>query len=147
MKETLRAPLKAAAISMLTVGMLLLVLHPPTLEGAQGLVMMIAGAVALILLTAWATVALMGDGPDEHEFDRMVRRSEALARMPAGDGPPTEFDELVVDAIDGLPPEFQKLLEETPVVVSCHGRERRAYGLYMGDTVARENYPDRILIY
>lgn len=147
MRETLRAPLRAAGISALTVGMLLFILHPPSLSGAQGLMVVIAGAVVLMLLVAWATVALMGEGPDESEFEEIVRRSEALARMPAPDAPPTEFDVLVVDAIDRLPPEFQELLETTPVVVSCNGREHRAYGQYWGDTVARQGYPDRILIY
>jgi predicted Zn-dependent protease with MMP-like domain len=33
------------------------------------------------------------------------------------------------------------------VVVSQHGMENRAYGHYFGDTVARDNYPDRIVLY
>jgi predicted Zn-dependent protease with MMP-like domain len=33
------------------------------------------------------------------------------------------------------------------VVVSHHGRENRAYGHYFGDTVARDDYPDRIVLY
>ncbi len=147
MKETLRAPVKAGVISVLTVGMLSFLLRPPDLSGATGLIVVIAGAVTLALLVAWGTVALMGEGPDEREFEEIVRRSEALARMPAPDAPPTDFDVLVVDAIDRLPREFQELLEVTPVVVSCKGREHRAYGQYMGDTVAREGYPDRILIF
>ena len=32
-------------------------------------------------------------------------------------------------------------------VVSQHGAENRAYGHYFGDTVARDNYPDRIVLY
>jgi predicted Zn-dependent protease with MMP-like domain len=63
------------------------------------------------------------------------------------DDAPTAFDELVVDAIDDLPDEFQEILRHVPVVVSHHGREYRAYGHYMGDTVAREYYPDKIVIY
>ena len=46
-----------------------------------------------------------------------------------------------------LPVEFQRLLHDTPVVVSQHGMENRAYGHYFGDTVARDNYPDRIVLY
>jgi len=147
MKEALRAPLRAAAITAFIVGTLLFFLNPPSLSGAEELLTLIAGATALILLTAWATVALMGDGPDEREFEQIVRRSEAMARMPPQDAPPTAFDVLVVDAIDRLPPDFQKLLEVTPVVVSHRGREHRAYGHYFGDTVAREGYPDKIVIY
>ncbi len=147
MRETFRAPLRAAAITAFTVGTVLFLVNPPSLSGAEDLLTLLAGAAALVLLTAWATVALMGDGPDEREFEQIVRRSEALARMPPPDAPPTEFDVLVVDAIDRLPAEFQKLLEATPVVVSHRGREHRAYGHYYGDTVARDGYPDRILIY
>ena len=32
-------------------------------------------------------------------------------------------------------------------MVSHRGHEHRAYGHYFGDTVARDNYPDRIVIY
>ena len=147
MKDAFQAPLRAAAAAAFAVGTLLFLLNPPSLSGAEDLLTMLAGALALVLLTAWATVALMGDGPDEREFERIVRRSEALARMPPADTPPSEFDALVVEAIDRLPPEFQELLEKTPVVVSHRGREHRAYGHYFGDTVARDNYPDRIVIY
>ena len=45
------------------------------------------------------------------------------------------------------PVEFQRLLHDTPVVVSQRGMENRAYGHYFGDTVARDNYPDRIVLY
>jgi predicted Zn-dependent protease with MMP-like domain len=60
---------------------------------------------------------------------------------------PDEFESLVVDAIDGLPEEFQKLLEDVAVVVSDLGREHHAYGEYFGDGVARANFEDRIVIY
>jgi predicted Zn-dependent protease with MMP-like domain len=58
-----------------------------------------------------------------------------------------QFEALVADAIDALPDEFQKLLENVPVVVSGHGAEAGAYGHYFGDGVARERYEDRIVIY
>ena len=32
-------------------------------------------------------------------------------------------------------------------MISDKGRRHRAYGLYQGDTVARDNYPDRIIIF
>jgi predicted Zn-dependent protease with MMP-like domain len=57
------------------------------------------------------------------------------------------FEALVVDAIDGLPEEFQELLARVAVVVSDRGTEVHAYGQYFGDGVARENYEDRIVIY
>jgi predicted Zn-dependent protease with MMP-like domain len=57
------------------------------------------------------------------------------------------FEALVADAIDALPAQFQRVLESVPVVVSDLGRERRAYGEYFGDGVAREGFEDRIVIY
>jgi predicted Zn-dependent protease with MMP-like domain len=57
------------------------------------------------------------------------------------------FEALVADAIDGLPEEFQRLLETVPIVVSELGTEQQAYGEYFGDGVAREGWEDRIVIY
>ena len=57
------------------------------------------------------------------------------------------FETLVADALDALPDEFQKVLENVAVVVSDLGAEVRAYGQYFGDGVARERYEDRIVIY
>jgi predicted Zn-dependent protease with MMP-like domain len=57
------------------------------------------------------------------------------------------FEALVVDAIDGLPEEFQRVLESVAVVISDHGAEVHAYGQYSGDGVARDRYEDRIVIY
>ena len=58
-----------------------------------------------------------------------------------------EFETLVVDAIDGLPEEFQEVLARVAVVVSDRGNEVHAYGQYFGDGVASERYEDRIVIY
>ena len=57
------------------------------------------------------------------------------------------FETLVADALDALPDEFQKVLENVAVVISDLGAEARAYGQYFGDGVARERYEDRIVIY
>jgi predicted Zn-dependent protease with MMP-like domain len=140
--------MKAGVAAAFIVGTLLFLLNPPSLSGAGGLVSFVVGALALVLLTAWATVALMGrDALSEPEFERVVRRSEELAREPALAAAATEFELLVADAIDNMPEEFQELLERTPVVVSSRGAEHRAYGHYHGDTVARDNFPDRITLY
>jgi predicted Zn-dependent protease with MMP-like domain len=147
MRETIRAPLRAAATSALVVGLLLFLLNPPELSGAEDLLTLLMGALALVLFTAWVTVALMGEGPSEEEIDRLVRRSEMLATLPPAERAPTEFDELVIAAVDDLPEEFQDALRDVPIVVSHLGREHSAYGHYMGDTVARDNYPDRIVVY
>jgi predicted Zn-dependent protease with MMP-like domain len=147
-RDALAAPLKAAAATAFIVGVVLVLLNPPSLSGAGGLAAFVAGGVALVLLTAWATVALIGhDSISEPDFERIVRRSEELAREPALAAQATEFDLLVADAIDSLPADFQELLEDTPVVVSPRGAEHRAYGHYYGDTVARDSYPDRIIVY
>lgn len=147
MRDSLRQPLKAAAAAAFTVGMLLFLLNPPELSGAEDLITLLIGAIALVLFTAWATVVLMGDGPSEPEIERIIQRSETLARLPVPESPPTNFDDLVAEALDELPDEFQDVLKDIPVVVSRRGREEGAYGHYYGDTVARDNYPTRIIIY
>ena len=148
MQEAFRGPVKAALAAAFLVGLVLLFLNPPSLSGAEGMAAVIGGALLLLLVTAWGTVALTGrDGMSEHEFERLVRRSEELAREPALRAEATEFDLLVAEAIDRLPEDFQRLLDTTPVVVSHRGTENRAYGHYFGDTVARDNYPDRIVLY
>ena len=140
--------LRAAAISAFVVGVLLLLLNPPSLSGAGGLAAIVVASLALILVGAWVTVALMGrDSMSEDEVDRLVRRSELLARMPPPEREPTDFDELVAEAIDRLPPEFQELLEETPVVVSRHGAEFRAYGHYYGGSIVHGAHEHRIVLY
>jgi predicted Zn-dependent protease with MMP-like domain len=148
MFDLARAPFKAAGLAAFSVGALLMLIDPPSLSGVPGLAMWVGGGIALTVLTAWAAVALMGEeGPSEEQFDRIVERSEALARLPIPELPPDEFDELVTQAIDDLPAQFRDLLETTPVVISGRGREYHAYGHYIGDTVARDDHPDRIIIY
>src|ERR671914_623883 len=58
-----------------------------------------------------------------------------------------EFEELVRQALDDLPDLLLKALDHVAVVISDKGRRHRAYGLYQGDTMARDNYPDRIIIF
>jgi predicted Zn-dependent protease with MMP-like domain len=147
MRETLGPPLRAAALTALVIGLVVLLLNPPSLGGVDDLVVMVVGAVAIVLVTAWATVALIGREMPEPEFQRLVHRSETLASLPPADREPTEFDELVMEALDDLPERFRELLERTPVIVSSRGHEEGAYGHYIGGTVARDSYPDRIVIY
>ena len=148
MKDTFRGPVAAALAAAFLVGLLLLFLNPPSLSGAGGMGVIVGSALLLLLVTAWGTVALTGrDGMSEPEFERLVRRSEELAREPGLRAGTTEFDLLVAEAIDGLPEDFQRLLDTTPVVVSQRGAENRAYGHYFGDTIARDDYPDRIVLY
>jgi predicted Zn-dependent protease with MMP-like domain len=141
MRETVRGPLKAAAATAFIVGTLLFLLNPPSLSGAEGLMTVILVGGSLMIITAWATVALMGrDAISEPEFERVVARTEELARRPDLAAEATEFELLVADAIDDLPDEFREVLERTPVVVSHRGVEH-------SDTVARDNYPDRIVLF
>src|SRR5919197_1844935 len=111
MRETFGPPLRAAALTAFILGLVLLLLNPPSLSGLGGLLALLAGAVAIVLVTAWVTVALIGREMPEPEFRRLVDRSEALAALPAPDQPPSEFDELVMQALDDLPEEFRELLE------------------------------------
>jgi predicted Zn-dependent protease with MMP-like domain len=148
MKETLLPVLRAAAIAAFVVGLALLLLNPPSLSGAGGLLTIAAGAVFLIIVGAWVTVAMTGrHALTEAEVDRMTERSEQLARLPLGDADATDFEKLVADAIDQLPPEFRELLETTPVVISTQGRSEHAYGQYWGGDLTRGDREHRIVLF
>jgi predicted Zn-dependent protease with MMP-like domain len=64
-----------------------------------------------------------------------------------------EFEELVRSALDELPVEFQRALENVAIVVSDRGAEHHAYGLYVGFKLAGRSFfggggpPDEILIF
>ena len=122
-------------------------LKPPSLDGAESLLTIILSGAAIIFVTGWLTTLLAGEEMPEHEFRRLVDRSDQLAQLPPPEQPPSEFDELVMQALDDLPEEFREVLQDLPVTVSNRGHEVRAYGQYIGDTVARDNYPDHIVIY
>ena len=140
-------PLRAAAFGAFITGLALLFPDPPSFAGLRVVLFLVVGSSAFVFLMAWATVALIGDEMPEPEFRRLVDRSEALAGLPPADRPPSEFDALVMEALDELPEQFRELLERTPVVVSSRGSEHHAYGHYVGGTIARDIYPDRIVIY
>ncbi|HYH59145.1 MAG TPA: metallopeptidase family protein [Thermoleophilaceae bacterium] len=144
----MRDILRAAATAAFVVGLLLLMLNPPSLSGVEDLVSLLAGAMVLMVGTAAVTVWLTErDSMTEPEFERLVERSEQLAERPHEALEQNEFDALVADAIDELPDEFRAALEKVPVIVSRLGAEHHAYGHYYGDTIARDNYEERIVIY
>lgn len=148
MRRLPRPTLGGMAIVASLVGVVFLALRPPSLSGGGGLLAIAAGAAAVVLVSAWATVRLMGrDAISEPEFERVVRRSERLAEDGDDPEPETWFDEVVADAIDRLPPEFLEVLEDVPVVVSARGRREGAYGHYYGDTIARGSFESRIVLY
>jgi predicted Zn-dependent protease with MMP-like domain len=147
MREILGPPLRGLALGAFIIGVTLMLVQAPSWDGLAGLLKLIAAAALIILVVGWLTVLLSGETMPEPEFRRLVDRSEALAALPPPERPPSEFDELVIAALDDLPEEFHAVLRTTPVVVSGLGHQHRAYGHYIGDTVARDGYPDRIVIY
>jgi predicted Zn-dependent protease with MMP-like domain len=138
----------------------------------EGIAVFGAGAVILAGTVVLVLVRLAGwrDPESEDDFDALVERTEWLAQADSwGDSEEYEGDDdegeeeyddgwfdpfneddfkaLVRSAMDDLPLEFHRALEHVAVVVSDGGRRRRAYGLYEGDTVARDHFHDRILIF
>ncbi len=119
-------------------------------------------AVAIISAAIGLLVAKLADYQDpesEAEFEQLVIRSERLARENLAAEPDEgefleldpydrgDFETLVQEALDELPDLLLKALDRVPVVISDKGRKIGAYGLYQGDTVARDNYHDRIVIF
>jgi len=121
------------------------------------------GAAVLGVVVGWIFVHFAGwtDPVSEDEFERLVLRSERLAREGLYPEPDEtefmdldpyddhDFEELVRDALDELPDLLRRLVENhnVAVVISDGGRRRRAYGLYHGDGASRDDVPDRIVIY
>jgi predicted Zn-dependent protease with MMP-like domain len=123
----------------------------------------VGGAAVLVMvrLAGWR------DPESEEDFEALVERTEWLASADSwGDTEDYEGDDedddqedlfdprndedfkaLVRSALDELPLEFHRALEHVAVVVSDGGRRQRAYGLYQGDTVARDHFHDRIVIF
>src|SRR5215212_4603565 len=145
--EILGPPLRIAAVGIFVAGVALLLLDPPSFANVPELLVLAGGAIAFLIVMAWVTVMLIGEEMPEPEYRKLVDRSEALAQLPPPERPMTEFDMLVMQALDDLPDQFLEVLERTPVVISNHGREHHAYGHYMGGTIARDIYADRIVIY
>ena len=118
-----------------------------------------AALAAVVIGLIVSKLANYQDPEDEAEFERLVLHSEELARENLAVEPdegefleldpynPDDFDTLVREALDDLPDILIKALDRVPVVVSNKGRQIGAYGLYQGDTVARDNYHDRIIIF
>jgi len=127
----------------------------------QGIACAVAGLGLLGMAMAAVTTRLADyqEPADEDEFELLVQRSERLARENLAVEPdeedfltldprkPQDFEELVREALDDLPDMLRKALDHVAVVISDKGRRHRAYGLYQGDTAARDNYPDRIIIF
>ena len=78
---------------------------------------------------------------------RIVRQNARKIHVDCDPFDEDDFKALVRSALDELPLEFHRALEHVAVVVSDGGRRRHAYGLYQGDTVARDYFHDRIVIF
>ena len=123
----------------------------------------VVGLVAAVVFGAAILIGLRladyREPASEEEFEQVVQRAERLARDGVAAEPDEsefldldpyddeDFEELVRDALDDLPDLLRNALDHVPVVVSDKGRRHRAYGLYMGDTAARDNAHDRIVIF
>jgi predicted Zn-dependent protease with MMP-like domain len=164
---TVRRVLTAAACA-LAVGLLAIALFG---EGTllSGPLRMLQGGTLVVLVIAIVGIVMMSFGlrmagwtePEtEAEFEALVEESERLARDGVAAEPDEvefmeldpyddeDFAELVREAMDELPDILQRALERNvAVVISDGGRKARAYGLYHGDGVARDDVPDRIVIY
>jgi predicted Zn-dependent protease with MMP-like domain len=117
------------------------------------------GVLGIAIAVITGRMADYTDPADDDEFEELVRRSERLARDNLAAEPdegefleldprnPADFEELVREALDDLPDLLLKALEHVAVVISDKGRRNRAYGLYQGDTVARDEVADRIVIF
>lgn len=132
----------------------------PAVRVLQGLAVFAAGAAIIGGAVVLGLVHLAGwrEPESEEEFEAIVQRAERLAAAGYGPGEDAqdeapepgedaEFRAVVRAAVDELPLEFHRALEHVAIVVSDGGRERRAYGLYQGDTVARDFFCDRIVIF
>ena len=143
------------------------------------LAQVLACAVVVIVLIGMVLGAVTGrlsdyrEPADDAEFERLLRRSEELARQQTAEEPgeddflddelsahpgdgalrsrdpydPRVFATLVREALDDLPDLLLRALDRVAVVVSDEGRRHQAYGLYEGDTVARDQSADRIVIF
>jgi predicted Zn-dependent protease with MMP-like domain len=113
-----------------------------------------------LALAALFRLADWHDPESEADFERVVRRSERLAADGLAAEPgedefmeldpydDADFQELVGEALDELPDLLRRALDHNvAVVISDGGRRRGAYGLYHGDGMARDDVPDRIVIY
>jgi predicted Zn-dependent protease with MMP-like domain len=130
-------------------------------RGVQTLAIAVAavGLIGLVIATLTGRLADYTEPADEEEFEELVRRSERLARENLAAEPdeaefltldprnPADFEELVREALDDLPDLLLRALDHVAVVISDKGRRHRAYGLYQGDTVARDDFADRIVIF
>jgi predicted Zn-dependent protease with MMP-like domain len=129
------------------------------IQGAAFLVLLVFG-VGGAMGALGVRMAGWSDPESEEDFERIVERAERLGREGTAAEPDemefaeldpyddTDFEELVREALDELPDLLQRALgRNVAVMISDGGRRNRAYGMYHGDGVARDDIPDKIIIY
>ena len=157
-----------AAVAALTIGLGAVSVvtgfsDSPPVRLLQGIAIFGAGAAIIgsVVILAMTHFADWREPESEDEFEAIVQRAERLAAEGRwGDAfdedddddeyalsTDEDFRALVRSALDDLPLEFHRALEHVAIVVSDGGRARGAYGLYQGDTVARDFFHDRIIIF
>jgi predicted Zn-dependent protease with MMP-like domain len=147
MTERLAPATRIMVTSAFLIGLGIMLFDPFSFGRIGGFMAWVAGGVGVVLAAALGAMLLgRGEMPEE-KFQQIAQRSELMSRMPPGQVQPSEFEELVIEAIDRLPPEFQDLLADVPIVISQRGEEFGAYGHYIGDTVARDDFRDHIVVY
>ena len=157
-----------AAVMAMSLGLTAVVLlqgfstqAPVKLLETGAVIVVFAGAVGAGMIIIGLRMADWREPEDEADFEQVVQRAERLAREGTYVEPDEgdfldldpyddhDFEELVRDALDDLPDLLRPLIENhnVAVVISDGGRRRGAYGLYHGDGAARDEIPDRIVIY
>jgi len=134
--------------------------YPIRLLQTAAIVVLGLSIVGGVMMAFGLRLAGWDEPADEKEFDRIVERSERLARSGTAAEPDEDafldldpfrdedFEELVREALDELPDLLQEALRRNvAVVISDHGRRHGAYGLYQGDGVSRDDVPDRIIVF
>jgi predicted Zn-dependent protease with MMP-like domain len=161
-RRVVLAAVLALAVGLGAVGVIggFSVSTPVRLMQGGVLVVLAILVIGALMMSLGLRLAGWSEPESEAEFERIVQESERLARDGVAPDPEEidfldldpyddeDFAELVREAMDELPDLLQRALERNvAVVISDGGRKARAYGLYHGDGVARDEVPDRIVIY
>jgi predicted Zn-dependent protease with MMP-like domain len=132
------------------------------IKAIETLAIVAFGAAVLFGVAGLVFLRMAGweEPESEEEFDRVVLRAERLARDGVAAEPDEDeflaldplddrdFEEIVREAIDELPPILKRALDHNvAVLISDDGRRHRAYGLYQGDGATRDTTTDRIIVF
>lgn len=158
-----------AAVVALSLGLVSITVAQGGLSGQtplrllEGLGIAVVAIAVLGAIMGWigSRMATYTAPEDDAEFERLVVRSERLARDGLAVEPDEEafleldplddhdFEELVREALDELPDLLRDAVHNhnVAVIISDGGRRHGAYGLYQGDGATRDTVPDRIVIF